>query len=787
MICSYQAILSNLIRGGMTEIIHTPFGQEHPYEQLPEERFPREPLAGEPFAVGIVTRPPGAAQHVTVHAHVDGAAEVTIPAERLADWHPELEQGVGAEYLERVVRIEQDVWRAELVAPPDGQTLSYQIEADGQLSEAYTLVGAAWRAGGGVEIKSVSRSRFEMCLSPSGTVEQMLNLPQVVSVEWLSDGRRVRIGFACAPDEAFFGLGERYNALNQRGNVMDIRVYEQYKSQGKRAYMPIPFLLSSAGYGVYVESSRWMQFDLTAPDRWTLEAEVGDDEALRLVWLTGDDPLDIISSFTQMTGPAALPPDWAFGLWLSGNEWNSQARVVREVEASAASEIPATVLVIEAWSDETTFYIWNDAQYTPKPGSEAFRYDDFSFPPDGHWTDPKALVDWLHARGIHLILWQIPAVKVLEQPHAQHEADRAYFEEAGFGVHEADGSLHTIRPFWFRGGYLWDVTNPAERAWWLSKRAYLVEDLGIDGFKTDGGEHLWSTQVRFHDGRRGDEVWNEYPQRYTEAYYQFLTQRREGLVFSRAGFTGAQRSPAHWAGDENSTWDAFRHTILAGLSAGISGIPFWGWDIGGFSGPLPSPELYLRGAAMAAFCPIMQFHSEFDQHRLPPNDRTPWNLQERTGDARIVPTFRFWVNVRHNLMPYIWQEAQHAAQTGQPMMRALKLWQREASDYQYYFGRDLLVCPVVEDGARVWDVYLPPGVWFDLWTKRRYEGGQTITVPAAVDTLPVFARSGSRIPARFGANEEWGVAGCFRHRADHDNQLRVIAARQAVSCRNCVS
>ncbi len=199
-------------------------------------------------------------------------------------------------------------------------------------------------------------------------------LTPIASVEWLSDGRRVRIGFACAPDEAFFGLGERFNALNQRGNVLDIRVYEQYKSQGKRTYMPIPFLLSSAGYGVYVESSRWMQFDLTAPDHWTLEAEVGGDEALRLIWFTGDDPLDIISSFTQLTGPAALPPDWAFGLWMSGNEWNSQARVVREVEASAANAIPASVLVIEAWSDETTFYIWNDAQYTPKPGSESFRY-----------------------------------------------------------------------------------------------------------------------------------------------------------------------------------------------------------------------------------------------------------------------------------------------------------------------------------------------------------------------------------------------------------------------------
>ena len=105
----------------MTEILHTPTGQEHPYEQLPEERFPRHPLAGEAFTVGIVTRPPGQVQSVRVHTRVDGGAEATIEAERLTQWQPELEHGVGAEYLERIVRIEQDVWSPK---PPYGPARS---------------------------------------------------------------------------------------------------------------------------------------------------------------------------------------------------------------------------------------------------------------------------------------------------------------------------------------------------------------------------------------------------------------------------------------------------------------------------------------------------------------------------------------------------------------------------------------------------------------------------------------------------------------------------------------
>jgi alpha-glucosidase (family GH31 glycosyl hydrolase) len=750
----------------MITIVHTPKGQEHPYEQLPEERFPREPLAGEPFTIGIAIRPPGQVRSVNVHTRLDKTAGPTIPARPVPDWQPKLEVGTGAEFLERIVKIEQDIWQAQLTAPQRDHTLTYWIEADGQVGPEYVLRGEAWQPEPpALSLDETGPGQWRMSIrrgQPYAAPDRG-PLPPVRAVEWLTDGenaRRVRITFASRPDEAFFGLGERYNALNQRGEVLDMRCYDQYKNQGKRTYIPIPFMLSSAGYGVYVESQRWMQFDLAAtqPDAWTLEADLGPDETLNLTWLTGDSPLAIIGQFTRMTGPAALPPLWTFGLWMSGNEWNSQARVQRELEQSLAHEIYPSVLVIEAWSDETTFYIWNDAQYTPVSGDQTLHYRDFTFPAEGKWPDPQGLIDDLHDKQIRLVLWQIPALKVRDAVHPQHDADHAYFAQQGFGVREADGSLYKIRPFWFRDGYLWDVTNPAARAWWLEKRAYLLDEMGVDGFKTDGGEHIWGSDTRFADGRRGDEMWNAYPQLYTEAYYQFASEKRNGdtLTFSRAGFVGSQRSPAHWAGDENSTWDAFRHNILAGLSAGISGFPFWGWDIGGFSGETPSAELYLRGTAMAAFCPIMQYHSDFNQHREPCRDRTPWNIVARTGDERVIPTFRFFVNVRHNLMPYIWQEAQYAAQTGQPMMRALGLWERDASPYAYFFGRDVLVCPVVDEGVSTWPVTLPDGDWYDVWTHERFAGNQTVQVSVPLDRIPVFARAGAAIPVCWGPNKRLG-------------------------------
>jgi alpha-glucosidase (family GH31 glycosyl hydrolase) len=336
-------------------------------------------------------------------------------------------------------------------------------------------------------------------------------------------------------------------------------------------------------------------------------------------------------------------------------------------------------------------------------------------------------------------------MKILEAPHPQHEADRAHFEQQGYGVHNPDGSLYTIRPFWFRGGYLWDVTNPQGREWWLDKRRYLLDEIGIDGFKTDGGEHLWGANTTFADGRKGDEHWNAYPRHYTEAYYDYANRYREALTFSRAGFIGSQRSPAHWAGDENSTWDAFRHSILAGLSAGISGISFWGWDIGGFSGELPTADLYLRSAAMSVFTPIMQYHAEFNAHRSPSHDRTPWNMQEQTGDERVVDTFRAFVNLRTKLMPYILAEARYSAESGQPMMRALQLLDKNASDYQYLFGRDLLVTPITEPDATEWKVYLPAGTWINFWTREVVTGGREISVPVPIDQLPVFVREGASV------------------------------------------
>lgn len=579
---------------------------------------------------------------------------------------------------------------------------------------------------------------------------QSNSLPEWLFGEAGSVPGAVRWAFHSPVEEGFYGLGERYNAFNLRGYCMDASVYEQYKNQGVHTYLPVPFFLSSMGYGFYLDTARFSTFDLagTLKDTWQVLAECGGQAVVTFHLFAGAGPLENMRMFGSKVGLPALPPDWVFGHWMSSNEWNSQAMVMERVAETQAHGIPATVLVIEAWSDEKTFYTWNDAVYAPRLANQAPALQDFTFPSDGLWPDPKGMIDELHRLGIRLLLWQNPVQKYLGgERHAQQDADEAYMLEKNYCLRWPDGTPYRVRPFWFHDSLLLDFSNPEAVAWWMSNRAYLLDELGVDGFKTDGGEHLWGREVVFANGMRGDEGINLYPNLYVGAYYRFANQKRAGdaVTFSRAGFTGAQAFPCHWAGDENSTWQAFRASLVAGLSAGISGLPFWGWDIGGFSGEVPTAELYLRSAAMAAFCPIMQYHSEFNDHRLPLRDRTPWNIAARTSSPEVIDIYRMFVQERMNLLPYIVAEAKHCAQSGEPLMRPLFLdWPEDAQCWQiadqYCFGRELLVAPILEEGVTMRQVYLPAGEWKDFWSDTRHTGNQWVAVPAPLDRIPVFKR-----------------------------------------------
>ena len=406
---------------------------------------------------------------------------------------------------------------------------------------------------------------------------------------------------------AAFGLGERFDSVNQKGNERTIEVREKFCRQGPVSYCPVPFFFTDAGFGVYIDTLRVSRIRFWDDIVITLNGTF--QELPELVFFFGK-PADILHDFSRFTGKVRLPPKWSFGPWISANRWNTRAEIEKQVSLLHQHGFSATVLVVEAWSDESTFYIWNGATYQENDGSTGFSYDQLSFEGNSYWPDSKSMIDRLHEEGIHLILWQVPVLKKTEPGHycIQHDRDRQYAVEHGYVAVNPDGSPYTIpEGHWFAGSMVPDLTNPKAVKWWFDKRRYLL-GMGVDGFKTDGGEFIHRGDIKFFDGSAGKEMRNGFVKRYIKSYADFAGKDR--VLFSRAGYTGQQSCPVQWAGDQQSSWDELQSVLKAGLSIGLSGVPYWSFDIGGFAGDLPDIELYERSTQLAVFAPIMQWHSE---------------------------------------------------------------------------------------------------------------------------------------------------------------------------------
>ena len=718
-------------------IRHRPFGSGHPYSVDTEQRWPVDPVAGAPVVLGV--RSSAGVTAVSCELESGGVTRVLelTPVERRSRGQV-VDGGHLASAQARLARASGG-WQVTLDGLFAGERCRYRFLSDGQKTRWFEFRVAAWRDAPG-----------------------LVTGPRVIpgSVTALDDGERIsRVRFALplAAGEHVTGFGERYDALDHRGSSLDSVVFEQYKSQGaeRKTYLPMPFahVVGGEGWGFHVRTSRRVWFDIgeSDPGRLWVEAEVDAESdaasALDVADFEGS-PTEVLRAFLGDAGRPRELPDWVFRLWASANEWNTQSAVMEQVDLHREHDIPVGSVVIEAWSDESTFTAWRGAQYEP---SEApHRLADFTFPADGPWPDPKGMVDELHARDIRLHLWQIPLIKMRPNPVGQARVDAETAVRDDVLVREVapDGTLRPYRNrgWWFPLGLMPDLTDERAARWWTDRRRYLVEELGIDGFKTDGGEHAWGRDLRYLDGRHGDEKNALFPVGYAKAFGDLLESAGKAPVtFSRSGFTGSQAHGAFWAGDENSTWDAFRWSLFAGLSAASAGIVYWGWDFAGFSGEVPDGELYLRSAAAAAFVPIMQYHAEFNHHRTPSGQRTPWNIAARNHDDRVIPAFRRLAHLRERMVPYLAESARQTIETGRPLMRPLyfdhprdeAVWERPL---QWMLGNDLLVSPVTEAGAAEWTTYIPHGEWVDAWTGDPVAPG-LVTRDTPIDVIPVYVRA----------------------------------------------
>lgn len=554
-------------------------------------------------------------------------------------------------------------------------------------------------------------------------------------------GGAVAVSFHRHPDERLYGLGEKFTRLDRAGQRIVSWTVDALGSTSERSHKNVPFLWTSRGFGLFVDTGARIVWDLGATSlrSWGFEAP---SPALDMYIFSGPRPDRILAAFTALTGRTPAVPPWSFGLWLSsGGTYRDQASIEALLDGIERHHLPADVIHIDPW-----WMRWR-------------RYCDFAWDREA-FPDPDGLIRRIHDRGLRLCLWEHPYVSI----------ESGLFEtgkERGFFARRPDGEVYVIdyglslapRPdgrvrlagkaeTWNAPVAIIDLTHPEAQTWFRDLHRPLLRQ-GVDVFKTDFGEDV-PADACFHDGRTGAEIHNLYPLLYNAAVFEVTAEEKgRGLVWSRSGTAGSQRFPVCWSGDPASDWDSLAATIRGGLSAGMSGLALWSHDIGGYRGA-PDPELYVRWAQFGLFSSHSRMHGD--------SPREPW----RFGSEALGIVRRF-AELRYRLFPYVRSAALEAAETGLPVLRALPLMFPEdpsvaSWDHEYMFGPALLVAPVirpVEDlrqelrgpaRAPRMAVYLPDGDWVDYWTGREHRGPGEVRVPARLDLMPLFVRAGAVIP-----------------------------------------
>ncbi len=523
--------------------------------------------------------------------------------------------------------------------------------------------------------------------------------------------------------EALLGLGERFDGVSLAGRRTELWAADRREvGYGDATYLPVPWVLSSRGYGFLLDDTRRSAWEMRSArgDAWAVGTPAGGIS----YYVIGGQPAQAIERYTALTGRPPLPPRW--GLGVVKTAVGGEARVLADAAKLQANGIPVDGVYVWDATDDDVNVGWPHVTFDPVPG--------------GTYPDVKELTGALRAMGYHPLAYFGPDFRPERSSLAKANA-------AGALVRGADGKAW-VSPLY--GISLIDATSPRAVDWWTAatfRRA--LTTLGFDGGMLDLGEAV-PKDAQFADGLTGLEVHNAYPVAYEGAAYGAVRSiKPDALLWMRSGFTGAQKfHAATWSGDPVHSWDpvtGLKSIVPAGLGAGLAGYAYWHTEVGGYvDAPLDASserDLYIRWLELGAFTSMLR-DNYGDRHN---NPTYTWS------DAETVALWRRYARLHQALGPYLWSAAQTAHDTGLPLVRHLAIAYPDdprawAEQQEYMLGPDLLVAPVVEPLARQRSVYLPAGDWTLWWTGQTYSGPGDVTVPAPQDQIPVFVRGGATSP-----------------------------------------
>ena len=551
---------------------------------------------------------------------------------------------------------------------------------------------------------------------------------------------RIRARTSGDPAEGFYGLGEWQDSVDHRGKLraMQIEPDLEIESANNEAHVPVPFLLGTHGWAMFVASSRVGAFDVARKDPAAVEATFavaahaytgGKPQKLEMHLYGGDAPLELL----KHVGQRYVPPPWALGPWI----WRDESRDQAEVEDDVA-----TLRRL----DLATSGIWIDRPY-------ARAVNTFDFDP-ARFTDAPAMIAKTHAAGLRIALWSTPYLENATGDLARHANAKGFFPpQGGIPLNKWSPPI--------------DFTNDVASAFWTDLVRRYTALAGIDGFKLDYGEDVVPSlglvrgAWRFADGSTERTMHHDFSGLYHRAYARALPEER--FLLCRAAHWGEQSGCIIWPGDMDATFTRHRErfiprgsdkevvgvgglpaTVAMGLSLSASGFPFFGSDTGGYRHSPPDEELFLRWVEQTSLSTVMQVGDSSSQ--------PPWVFTPENGrSASTVDVYRTYARLHMRLFPYEWSYAQRMKLDGLPIQRPLGLAHPEMGIHPsdtYLFGDELLVAPVLTRGERRRATVVPAGTWIDWWDGTPYasDGHATIAIDAPLDKLPLLLRDGAIVP-----------------------------------------
>jgi alpha-glucosidase len=532
----------------------------------------------------------------------------------------------------------------------------------------------------------------------------------------------------CDKNESFFGLGDKPTELNLRGKRLQNWNTDAYSFAWNQdpLYRSIPFYISlneGIAHGIFFDNTFKAHFDFGAEDA-TKTSFWADGGELQYYYIHGPHMMDVVKSYHILTGTHPMPPLWALGYHQCRWSYYPEAKVKKIANGFRENKIPCDGIYLDIdYMDGYRCFTWN-RKYFP---------------------DPKKMIKELAADGFKTVVIIDPGIRV----------DDNYFV-----FKEGKENRHFCRRSddYFMEGHVWpgrcqfpDFTNPDVRAWWGGLFDELVQ-MGVAGVWNDMNEPAvfgagtFPDDVRHqYDGFRGShrKAHNVYGMQMVRSTYEGLRKlmkNKRPFTITRAGYSGVQRYSSVWTGDNVASWE---HLTLGNIQCqrlSMSGISFCGTDIGGFSGE-PDGELFTRWIQMGTFSPFMRAHSAGDT-----KEREPWSFGEPFTSIN-----RKFIELRYRLLPYLYSTFWEHHRYGFPILRPVIMQEQEEltnhfRQDEFTYGDKILICPVLAPGQVNRIVYLPKGKWYNFWTLKQIEGGQEVTVPTPLETIPVFIKAGSVIP-----------------------------------------